>query len=123
MPHADLSLVPPEITSKAEFWIHVRDQLHHLLADQRNWVCRSLPVPCRRQHHFQVTNSANASSLIYHALLAFKPHFGNGDRAVNWCGEQRFPSGLVALLPSMIASRFHHTEPVFPSMHDIYKAA
>ncbi|KAF8134250.1 GAF domain-like protein [Boletus edulis] len=70
MPHADSSLVPPEITSKAEFWVHVHDQLQNLLEDQRDWV----------------TNLANASSLLYNALLAFRPHFGNGDRAVNWCG-------------------------------------
>jgi len=70
MPHADSSLVPPEITSKAEFWIHVRNQLAYLLENQRHWV----------------SNLANASSLIYNSLLAFSPHFGNGNRAVNWCG-------------------------------------
>ncbi|KAG9309223.1 GAF domain-like protein [Chiua virens] len=71
MPHADSSFVPPEITSKAEFWTHVHGQLQHLLAGQKhNWV----------------TNLANASSLIYNSLLAFKPHFGSGERSVNWCG-------------------------------------
>lgn len=94
MAHADSSLVPPGITSKAEFWIHVRHQLQHLLTDQRHWVsyhpCKWRRVSCG---HFKVTNLANASSLIYNALLAFKPHFGDGDRAVNWCGK---PWSLVA---------------------------
>ncbi|KAG8214272.1 GAF domain-like protein [Butyriboletus roseoflavus] len=88
MPHADSSLVPPEITSKAEFWIHVRGQLQYLLVDQRHWV----------------TNLANASSLIYNALLAFTPHFGNGDRAVNWCGfyliSSLFPKPRFGGVPS-----------------------
>ncbi|KAJ6498790.1 GAF domain-like protein [Mycena sanguinolenta] len=72
MPHADSALVPETITTKAEFWAHTYSQLHALLdSDQRNWV----------------TNLSNASSLIYNSLLAFPPHFGNGQRAVNWCGE------------------------------------
>jgi len=87
MPHADSSLVPPEITSKAEFWVHVHDQLDKLLDGQRDWV----------------TNLANASSLLYNALLAFSPHFGNGDRAVNWCGfyliSFLFPTPRLTAVP------------------------
>ncbi|KAJ7933820.1 GAF domain-like protein [Mycena leptocephala] len=80
MPHADSALVPETITTKAEFWAHTYSQLDMLLdSDQRNWV----------------TNLSNASSLIYNSLLAFPPHFGNGQRAVNWCGfyldSQLFP--------------------------------
>lgn len=41
----------------------------------------------------QVTNLANASSLIYNALLAF-PEFGDGPSAVNWCGERDSYSSL-----------------------------
>ncbi|KAF8835345.1 GAF domain-like protein [Paxillus ammoniavirescens] len=63
MHHADASLVPPEIVnSKPEFWNHVRTQLEHLLAGQRNWV----------------TNLANASSLIYNSLGAFPLRFAHG---------------------------------------------
>ncbi|KAH8107770.1 GAF domain-like protein [Cristinia sonorae] len=69
MPHADSALVPPGL-SKVEFWAHVYEQLSALLDGQRNWV----------------VNLANASSLVYSSLLAFSPHFGDGDRAVNWCG-------------------------------------
>jgi len=69
MPHADSALVPPGLT-RTEFWAHVHDQLAALLEGQRSWV----------------VNLANTSSLVYSALLAFKPHFGDGDRAVNWCG-------------------------------------
>ncbi|KAJ7782367.1 GAF domain-like protein [Mycena maculata] len=80
MPHADSALVPEIITTKAEFWAHVYSQLDLLLeSQQRNWI----------------TNLSNASSLIYNSLLAFRPHFGNGQRAVNWCGfyldAQLFP--------------------------------
>ncbi|KAF7357840.1 GAF domain-containing protein [Mycena venus] len=71
MPHADSALVPETITNKAEFWAHTYSQLDALLdPDQRNWV----------------TNLSNASSLIYNSLLVFPTHFGNGQRAVNWCG-------------------------------------
>ncbi|KAK7692220.1 hypothetical protein QCA50_003844 [Cerrena zonata] len=69
MPHADSAYVPSGLT-KPEFWDHVHDQLAPLLEGQRNWV----------------TNLANASSLIYSSLLAYAPHFGDGERAVNWCG-------------------------------------
>ncbi|KAA1471807.1 GAF domain-like protein [Dentipellis sp. KUC8613] len=69
MPHADSSLVPSTIKTRAEFWAHVHDQLSALIDGQGDWV----------------TNLANASSLIYNALLSFEP-FGNGGSAVNWCG-------------------------------------
>ncbi|KAI0049964.1 GAF domain-like protein [Auriscalpium vulgare] len=69
MHHSDTSLVPDSIQTKADFWRHVHGQLASLLDGQRDWV----------------TNLANASSLVYNALLAF-PAFGNGSSAVNWCG-------------------------------------
>jgi len=34
----------------------------------------------------QVTNLSNTASLIYNSLAVFPEHFGDGDRAVNWCG-------------------------------------
>ncbi|KAF8629863.1 hypothetical protein AX15_003224 [Amanita polypyramis BW_CC] len=80
MPHADASLVPPSIQSKAEFWQHVYLQLEALLGGQRHWI----------------SNLSNASSLIFNSLLAFPAHFGfDGSKAVNWCGfyihSQYFP--------------------------------
>lgn len=48
----------------------------------------------------QVTNLANTSSLIYSSLLAYHPHFGQGDRAVNWCGKYLVYSSARAILAS-----------------------
>ncbi|KAF7983812.1 hypothetical protein HWV62_19057 [Athelia sp. TMB] len=70
MPHADSSFVPSSIQTKTEFWEHVYTQVESLLALERGWV----------------TNLANASAVIYNALLAFPSHFGPNERAVNWCG-------------------------------------
>ncbi|OJA09252.1 hypothetical protein AZE42_02011 [Rhizopogon vesiculosus] len=70
MPHADTSLVPDSIETKAEFWTHVHDQLEILMAGQRHWV----------------SNLSNAASLIYNSLQAFPSNFGDGERSVNWCG-------------------------------------
>ncbi|KAH9839130.1 GAF domain nucleotide-binding protein [Rhodofomes roseus] len=82
MPHADSALVPSGV-DKAAFWTHVHEQLSYLLDGQRNWV----------------TNLANAASLIYNSLAAFEPHFGSGERAVNWCGfymeSNLFPSPQI----------------------------
>jgi hypothetical protein len=50
--------------------------------------------------YIQVSNLANAASLIYNSLLAFPP-FGSGDDAVNWCGKQ---SSLD--LPVLVANPF-----------------
>jgi hypothetical protein len=46
MPHADSSLVPATIQSKADFWAHVYTQLVYLLESERNWVC-SQPLMTR----------------------------------------------------------------------------
>ncbi|TFK70636.1 GAF domain-like protein [Pluteus cervinus] len=71
MPHADSSLLPDSIQTKAHFWAFVLLQLEGLLEGQRNWV----------------TNLANASSLIYSSLQAFPRYFGKDEsKAVNWCG-------------------------------------
>ncbi|ETW80643.1 hypothetical protein HETIRDRAFT_61732 [Heterobasidion irregulare TC 32-1] len=69
MPHADASLLPSSVKSKPDFWEHVYKQLASLLEGQRDWV----------------TNLANASSLVFNALLSF-PAFGQGASSVNWCG-------------------------------------
>ncbi|PVF95591.1 GAF domain-like protein [Serendipita vermifera] len=71
MPHADSSFIPSSMKTKREFWEHVHAQLVGLLDDQSSWV----------------TNLANASSLVYHALMAFDA-FGTqeGGPVVNWCG-------------------------------------
>ncbi|KAH9920165.1 GAF domain-like protein [Fomitopsis serialis] len=82
MPHADSALVPSGL-DKVAFWGHVYDQLGYLLDGQRNWV----------------TNLANVASLIYNSLLAYEPHFGSGERTVNWCGfyvvSDLFPSPQI----------------------------
>lgn len=41
MPHADSALVPSGIDREA-FWSHIHEQLSHLLAGQRDWVCLRL---------------------------------------------------------------------------------
>ncbi|KAB5590152.1 Free methionine-R-sulfoxide reductase [Ceratobasidium theobromae] len=69
MPHADSSYLPPSVTTKAQLWDHIYEQLATLIDGQRQWV----------------SNLANASSLIYHSLASF-PEFGTGDSAVNWSG-------------------------------------
>lgn len=38
MPHADAASLPAEINTKAEFWLHVHEQLATLLDGQRDWV-------------------------------------------------------------------------------------
>ncbi|KAH9929552.1 GAF domain nucleotide-binding protein [Epithele typhae] len=75
MPHADSAMIPAGL-DKVAFWAHVHEQLRHLLAGQRDWVC---------------TNLANASSLIYNSLYAC-PEFGSGERMVNWCGFYLHPT-------------------------------
>lgn len=90
MPHADTAFVPQGL-NRSEFWDHVRDQLALLLDGERSWV--SVAAYCIGQTlcpqsciSAQVVNLSNAASLIYNALLAYEPHFGSGERAVNWCG-------------------------------------
>ena len=95
MPHADSALIPPGL-SKVEFWDHVYEQLSALLEGQRSWVS----IYVLASHRFiqiakQVVNLANASSLVYSSLLAFNPFFGDGDRAVNWCGEYAQASRMI----------------------------
>ncbi|KZP34426.1 GAF domain-like protein [Athelia psychrophila] len=70
MTHADSSAVPAEIQTKTEFWLHVYMQIEVLVETERGWV----------------TNLANASSVMYNALLAFPAYFGPNEKAVNWCG-------------------------------------
>lgn len=70
MPHADSSLIPSRIATKAEFYEFITPVLLSLLEGQRNWI----------------TNLSNAASLLYHAFQSFPSCFGSGDRAVNWTG-------------------------------------
>jgi len=70
MPHADSAFVPSDIQTKTEFWNYVYGQLQGLFEGQRFWI----------------SNLANASALIFNALLAYPAYFGSGNRAVNWCG-------------------------------------
>lgn len=42
MPHADSALVPEGVKTRQQFWDHVYEQLIHLFADQRAWVCNYL---------------------------------------------------------------------------------
>jgi L-methionine (R)-S-oxide reductase len=94
MPHADSSLVPETIQSKADFWAHVYTQLEHLLGLERNWASCDF----RNEEdvsgllYAQVSNLANASSVIYNSLLAFPAHFGTNEKAVNWCGKSNSTS-------------------------------
>ncbi|QRW15643.1 methionine-R-sulfoxide reductase [Rhizoctonia solani] len=74
MPHADSSYLPDSVITKAQLWAHIHEQLGYLIASQH-----SFRTDC------QVSNLANASSLIYHSLASF-PEFGTGDSAVNWSG-------------------------------------
>ncbi|KXN90963.1 hypothetical protein AN958_03030 [Leucoagaricus sp. SymC.cos] len=85
MPHADASLIPSSIKTKPEFWEHVYMQLEGLLEEEGNWV-NLKPLVCgfpSFTNGHQITNCANAASLIYNSLLAFPAYFGN--KAVNWC--------------------------------------
>ncbi|TFK53565.1 GAF domain-like protein [Heliocybe sulcata] len=83
MHHADSAFIPSDIQTRQEFWDYVYLQLQGLLEGQRCWV----------------SNLANASALIFNALLAYPAHFGSGNRAVNWCGfyidASLFPTPLL----------------------------
>ena len=62
--------------------------------------------------YIQVSNLANAASLIYNSLLAFPP-FGSGHNAVNWCGKQ---SSLQAYRPArqLVRTGFYIHSSHFP---------
>lgn len=38
MPHADSSYLPPSVTTKAQLWDHIYEQLATLIDGQRQWV-------------------------------------------------------------------------------------
>ncbi|KII92665.1 hypothetical protein PLICRDRAFT_37446 [Plicaturopsis crispa FD-325 SS-3] len=108
MPHADSAILPASVQSgsKANFWAHVHTQLAALLEGQRDWV----------------TNLSNASALVYASLRAYDPHFGAGDRAVNWCGfyihPALFPRPTLSLsVPPPVSNSFAtlSAPPIFPS--------
>lgn len=74
MPHADRSLVPAEITTKAEFYAHIHQSLLSLLEGSRYWV----------------SNLAQTSSLLYHSYLS-SPLYGLDPShphtpMINWVG-------------------------------------
>lgn len=121
MPHADSSLVPETIKSKPEFWDHVYTQLEPLLSSERNWVSKHTRVMYQQRFidfEMQVTNLANASSVIYNSLLAFPSHFGAEERAINWCGAVKIssvnPTSLMALHH---ITGFYLDSSLFPSPH------
>jgi L-methionine (R)-S-oxide reductase len=63
---------------------------------------------------FQVSNLANASSLIYNALLSFPLHFGGDEKAVNWCGKD--PAELITTFKLRARSEgFYLNSTSFPS--------
>ncbi|KJA20024.1 hypothetical protein HYPSUDRAFT_43629 [Hypholoma sublateritium FD-334 SS-4] len=63
--------ISSSIQTKTEFWDHIYSQVEVLIDGQRHWI----------------SNLANASSVIFNALLAFPKFFGRSeDKAVNWCG-------------------------------------
>ena len=78
------------VQTKPEFWEHVHTQLEALLDGQGHWVRVSIfNIKSSMAHPgpSKITNLANASSMIFNALLAFPKYFGREDgRAVNWCG-------------------------------------
>lgn len=65
----------------------------------------------------EVTNLANASSLIYSSLAAYDKHFGTGDKAVNWCGAYsniQFSGFCSDQGPLLYISGFYIDAPFFP---------
>ncbi|KAG8689640.1 hypothetical protein FRC09_012339 [Ceratobasidium sp. 395] len=93
MPHADSSLLPAEVTTRAQLWDHIYEQLELLIEGQRQWV----------------SNLANASSLIYHSLASFS-EFGTGESAVNWAGfylsSELFPHAQPTSTPTLLLGPF-----------------
>lgn len=90
MPHADAANIPEHVRSKAELWELIYTRLEALLEGERNWV-RTEFYLSKRGHSLtavfrQVTNCANAASLVFTALLSSSEFFGTRDMAVNWCG-------------------------------------
>lgn len=66
----------------------------------------------------QVTNLANASSVIYNSLLAFPSHFGAGERAVNWCGKAKISRlNRARLMASQVFTLIHHFSPHRAYLH------
>lgn len=75
---ADAAGLPSYIASKDDFYEHVETQIAGILEGQRNWV----------------TNLANVSAVLYHAMNAFSAWH---DKHVNWAGfyllSPLFPGG------------------------------
>lgn len=78
---ADAAGLPSYITSKDDFYEHVETQIAGILEGQRNWV----------------TNLANVSAVLYHAMNAFSAW---REKHVNWAGfyllSPLFPGGIRA---------------------------
>ncbi|KAG8732815.1 hypothetical protein FRC10_000601 [Ceratobasidium sp. 414] len=47
MPHADSSLLPAGVTTKAELWAHIYEQLETLIEGQRQWASLSKKSSCQ----------------------------------------------------------------------------
>jgi L-methionine (R)-S-oxide reductase len=63
-----------------------------LLEGQKDWVRKNRTSRSESNiyntNSRQITNLANASSLIFNSSLAFPKHFGNDtEKAINWCGK------------------------------------
>jgi L-methionine (R)-S-oxide reductase len=70
MPHAESSLVPPEITTKPAFYAHIHAQLDALLED------------------YWLSNLAQVASLLYHSYAGCALYGLSEDSlpVVNWAG-------------------------------------
>jgi len=105
MPHADASLIPSRYVVIIDHRIlsHQQDEalkvnqnsghmsIHswRVLSGKREtgWLFLHSRSILLAHGWYEITNCANASSLIYNSLLAFPAYFGTAsDNAVNWCG-------------------------------------
>jgi len=67
-------------------------------------------------HPSKITNLANASSIIFNALLAFPKYFGREDgRAVNWCGGTLSSYDMKAAADGGKLSGFYLDSALFPA--------
>ncbi|ORY30599.1 GAF domain-like protein [Naematelia encephala] len=98
MPHADSSLVPEEVKTKAQFYAHVQEQLSHLLEGSTYWV----------------SNLAQTSSLLYHSYLS-TDLFGTSSTdspLVNWVGFYIQPSSSSSTTTDTSSSSSSSSSPL-----------
>ena len=122
MPHADASLIPSRYVVIFDHRILSHHQDEALKVNQNSghmsihswrilsgksetgWLFLHSNTILLTHGWYEVTNCANASSLIYNSLLAFPAYFGTAsDKAVNWCGmllrSTPQPGILIAVHP------------------------